>query len=342
MPTIKKSNGDEKIPSVYFRAEDSTQDEIESSGGANEDADPDGFENKQGHGSSKPNDDEKLEKYKIDGKLEKTGVLNRHTTAGTEAAQLRGGPGEGGVETYSGDGREADAPNGDRNFVRWSSSTEVGDFIRDAARGKEFGVEIEGAPSEIRVGVPSFGDRTHYLRQRLRRVSNKLSNMTSVKQECDKAAQRGAQRVAMSGFAGLCTWWGAVYFLTFQTSLGWDTMEPVTYLVGLSGLMGGYLWFLYHNREISYRAALNITISRRQAKLYQAKNFDLEKWENLIHEGNDLRKEIKAVATEYDVEWDEKKDTNAEVAEALKKDREKEAEEEDEEKSSDKDDKKKR
>ena len=143
----------------------------------------------------------------------------------------------------------------------------------------------------------------------------------------------------MSGFAGLLTWWFGVYYLTFQTELGWDTMEPVTYLVGLSGLMGGYGWFLFHNREISYRSALNITISRRQMKLYQAKNFDLEKWENLIHEGNDLRKEIKSVAAEYDVEWDEKNDTNAEVAEALKKDREKEEEEED--KESEKDDKKK-
>lgn len=102
------------------------------------------------------------------------------------------------------------------------------DFIRDAARGKEFAVEIEGAPSEIRVGVPSFNDRTHYLRQRLRRVTAKLSDMTSVKKECDVAAQRGAQRVATAGFAGLVGWWYSVYYLTFQTELGWDTMEPIT------------------------------------------------------------------------------------------------------------------
>jgi division protein CdvB (Snf7/Vps24/ESCRT-III family) len=93
-------------------------------------------------------------------------------------------------------------------------------------------------------------------------------------------------------------------------------------LVGLSGLISGYGWFLYHNREVSYRSALNLTISRRQTKLYNEKGFDLAKWEALIEEGNALRKEIKAVATEYDVEWDETKDEHHKiVTEALKKDR---------------------
>ena len=85
-------------------------------------------------------------------------------------------------------------------------------------------------------------------------------------------------------------------------------MEPITYLAGLSTIMIGYLWFLYHNREVSYKAALNLTVSRRQNSLYQARGFDLRKWEALIEEANALRKEIKIVADEYDVEWDEKAD----------------------------------
>jgi hypothetical protein len=70
--------------------------------------------------------------------------------------------------------------------------------------------------------------------------------------------------------------------------------------------MLGYLWFLYHNREVSYRSALNLTVSRRQTVLYEKHKFDMRKWENLIEEANALRKEIKAIADEYDVEWDEK------------------------------------
>jgi hypothetical protein len=88
--------------------------------------------------------------------------------------------------------------------------------------------------------------------------------------------------------------------------------------------MLGYLWFLYHNREVSYRAALNLTVSRRQNALYQQKGFDLQKWEALIEEANALRREIKQVANEYDVEWDERQDEGSEeVHDALKEERDK-------------------
>jgi hypothetical protein len=69
---------------------------------------------------------------------------------------------------------------------------------------------------------------------------------------------------------------------------------------------------------------MNFTISRRQQKLYQQHNFDVRKWEVLIEEGNALRKEIKAVANEYDVEWDElKEEKDQKVVEALRKERRK-------------------
>lgn len=68
---------------------------------------------------------------------------------------------------------------------------------------------------------------------------------------------------------------------------------------------------------------MNLTISRRQNKLYQLKGFDLQRWETLTDEANALRKEIKAVAREYDVDWDEKIDERDEkVTEALKEIRE--------------------
>jgi hypothetical protein len=85
---------------------------------------------------------------------------------------------------------------------------------------------------------------------------------------------------------------------------------------------------------------MNFTISRRQQKLYQQHNFDLRKWEVLIEDGNALRKEIKAVANEYDVEWDElKEEKDQKVVEALRKDRKKKegTKEKDDEKKKDSD-----
>jgi calcium uniporter protein, mitochondrial len=320
LPIIKKKDGKEKVPEVYFRAEDSTRDQ---DAGSEEDATME-----QG-----------TEETVVDGKLVKVGkISNGNTKENNPSAKLkveaglRGGPGEGGVESYSGMGREASSKPGERKFVRWSSSTEIGDFIRDAARGKEFAVEVEGASKEIRVGVPSFNDRTHYLRLRLRKSSRKLEDMAKVKKECDDLARRSAQRIALGGFGILATWWAAIYHFTFQTSYGWDTMEPITYLAGLSSIMIGYLWFLYHNREVSYRSALNLTVSRRQSALYAARGFDLPKWESMIEEANALRREIKNIANEYDVEWDEKLDEVSEVVhKALKRERDKDRKKDDDE-----------
>ena len=128
--------------------------------------------------------------------------------------------------------------------MRWSQSTEIGDFVRDAARAQEFIVSIEGAPAglgHIRVTVPSFKERTYFLRMRLRKLSGRIQSIAEIKNECDAIAHRGAQRVAIGGFGILSFWWLLVYKLTFLTELGWDTMEPVTYLASLSTLMGGYL-----------------------------------------------------------------------------------------------------
>lgn len=312
LPTIKNDKGEDKIPAVHFRAEDSQQDAIEPK--AKHEKKDDTAEDL--HEDAEEESD--MEETKIDGRTEKTGKISKKAQAIEDVAPR--GLGEGGVESYSGAGHESSSDASPKKFVRWSTSTEIGDFIRDAARGKEFAVDIEGAGGEIRIGVPSFNDRTHYLRLRLRKTASKIINLAAVKKECDLAAHKGAQRVAIGGAGLLVGYWYVVYRLTFETDLGWDTMEPVTYLVGLSTLICGYLWFLYHNREVSYRSALNLTISRRQTKLYQMKGFDSQKWDTLIEEANGYRKEIKQIASEYDVEWDETEDEkDNRVTEAMRK-----------------------
>lgn len=319
-----EKKGRERAPDVVFRAEDSME---ETTGNEVEDVVVE--RDIAGEGA-----DETM----VDGKRERTGKISGGKDKEAAPKEIK----EDQVEK---DKHKVDDPD-HTNFVRWSPSTEIGDFIRDAARGKEFAVEIEGAPEPIYVGVPSFSDRTYYLRMRLRKISKRISTMADVKEDCDRLAHAGAKQVARLGFAGLLGWWGAVYYATFMTDLGWDVMEPVTYLVGLSGLIGGYMWFLYHNREVSYKSAMNLTVSRRQATLYRAKGFDLPTWEMLIEEGNRLRREVKMVAEEYDVEWDETKDEGEEkVRKALQRERKKregrqqdDDDEKDEKRKGDKDD----
>lgn len=295
LPSIETDDGKNRAPDVSFRAMESKEDE--------EIAD------------------------------DKKSAANRNTKSSDDVEDA--GLGDGGVQSYSGAGRESEEKD-DGDFIRWSASTEIGDFIRDAARAKEFEVEIEGKPDTVKVAVPSFNDRTYYLRQRLRRTATKMSDMAKLKKECDEAARRTGQRYAMAGCGALIGYWCIVYWLTFQTDLGWEAMEPTTYLVGLTTIIGGYMWFLYNNREVSYRSALNLTISRRQNRLYEERGFDLRKWEGLIDEANAYRKEIKIIASEYDVDWDETADEkDPDVVKALRDDRKKEKKEKEEDKDDD-------
>lgn len=227
LPTIKDKEGRDRPPQVFFRAEDSMQNDAQPSESART---PVSQASERVSDQDGEEDFEKVDEIRINGKTEKTGKLNsKGDKTPEEAEELRGGPGKGGVESYSGLGQEAPSDKvAERKFVRWSSSTEIGDFIRDAARGQEFAIEIEGAPEEIRVGVPSFNDRTYYLRMRLRKTSKKISEMADIKKECDNLAHKAAKNVAKAGFCGVVGWWGVVYYLTFQTELGWDVMEPVT------------------------------------------------------------------------------------------------------------------
>ncbi|RYO75100.1 hypothetical protein DL766_003080 [Monosporascus sp. MC13-8B] len=235
-------------------------------------------------------------------------------------------------DSYTGKGHEgAETPAEHKDWVRWSSSTEIGDFIRDAARGREFAIHIDGIGAEIRVGVPSFNDRTHYMRMGLRRMSHKINSLAKLKHECDMLAHRGPHRVAKAGFGVLTAWWATVYFVTFHRDAGWDLVEPVTKLTtitdlaGLTTIMGGYLWFLFISRDLSYQAALKITVSRRQNILYQARGFDPQQWEALVHDANALRREIRTIAEEYDVDWDEMSDLGGEdVVEVLEKEEQRE------------------
>jgi hypothetical protein len=279
-------DGKEKIPNIYFRAEDT-----------------EGSSNKPTTRSEARHRDE----------------TNQPSASASASGEAETPPN---VASFSGLGREGpERQQKQKNWVRWSSSTEMGDFIRDAARGREFAIEVEGYGIEMRVGVPSFNDRTYYMRMRLRKMTGQIEDMAKIKQECDLLAHRSAHRLAKGGFVLLSGWWGVVYYITFETEYGWDLVEPVTYLAGLTTIMAGYLWFLYINRDLSYKAAMNITVSKRQNALYEARGFDIHQWENLVQEANALRREIKAVAVEYDVEWNETKALGEEVKEVLDKEK---------------------
>jgi len=163
------------------------------------------------------------------------------------------------------------------------------------------------------VQVPTFADRTRYLRRQLDYTNAQVSRMEALKKECDDAAHRGAKRVAIGGFGVLVTYWGTVARLTFW-DYGWEVMEPITYLSGLSTVVGGYLWFLYRGREVSYSSILNSSVSARRQALYSSRGFDIEKWMDLHTNAKSLKREISKIAQDYDENGEWTDDSAAEAA----------------------------
>ncbi|KAF7329626.1 MCU domain-containing protein [Mycena kentingensis (nom. inval.)] len=198
--------------------------------------------------------------------------------------------------------------SGSRQPVKWSDSTDVGDFIRDAARSANFSIhfsypsqsDTSGSSSvTLDVRVPTVADRTHFLRRRLTHVSTQLADMEALKRTCDAEAHRGARRMATMGFGMLVVYWGVVARLTFW-DYGWDVMEPITYLSGLSTVICGYLWFLYQGREVSYSSVLDRSISARRETLYKARGLDIDRWSELRAEARSLKREIGRIEEDYD------------------------------------------
>lgn len=119
-------------------------------------------------------------------------------------------------------------PSRQQNF-EWSDSTDIGDFVKDAARASEFSILVKYSPSgpkgeettkTLTVQVPNFADRTRFLRRQLDRTTKQISQMEDLKKECDREAHRGAKRVAVGGFGLLVAYWGTVARLTFW-DYGW-------------------------------------------------------------------------------------------------------------------------
>ncbi|KAG8878755.1 hypothetical protein FRB98_006013 [Tulasnella sp. 332] len=249
------------------------------------------------------------------------------------------------LPTVSFQNLEDDETTGNQEPHQWADSTDIGDFVKEAVHSQEFTIVITPdkasntaqlayndqqapstsatpthdkkdvdafAPLEIPVSVPSFDERTRFLRRRRERLQKELEGMQHIKDMCDTAARKGARRLATGGFLILLTYWLSVLRFTFFTPLGWDFMEPVTYLTEFLVIMGGYAWFLRQGREISYTSILNQSVSARRRALYTSKGLDIERWAELVTEEKAISRELEKIREDYEGGWKEGKTPKAE------------------------------
>lgn len=88
----------------------------------------------------------------------------------------------------------------------------------NGSEGEIKATEIE--ETVLSVQVPTFMDRTIFLRRRLGTVESRLEEMRVIKKRCDQEANRGARRMAVGGLGMLVVYWATVCRLTFW-DFGW-------------------------------------------------------------------------------------------------------------------------
>src|SRR5579859_4298772 len=84
-------------------------------------------------------------------------------------------------------------------------------------------------------------------------------------------------------------------------------------------IIGGYLWFLYHNRDVSYKSVFQQTTTRRQRLLYEQRGFDEEQWAELVSDSKRLGREIKEIGEQYGVRWNPKVEAHGRAEKILEK-----------------------
>ena len=107
-----------------------------------------------------------------------------------------------------------------------------------------------------------------------------LKELQKKKEELDIIAHRHVRRVLWSGLGIFVVHIGLFFRLTFW-EFSWDVMEPITFFTTTAGVLVGYAYFLFTSRDPTYQDLMKRLFLSRQRKLYQKKNFNIERFKEL-------------------------------------------------------------
>ncbi|KNE58808.1 hypothetical protein, variant [Allomyces macrogynus ATCC 38327] len=92
-------------------------------------------------------------------------------------------------------------------------------------------------------------------------------------EEVEKKVRGQLNMLVIGGGVGLCTELAGIVYLTYE--MGWDLMEPTSYLLGLGTVIIGATYFAVLRREYTYEAASNHLESLLQRRHARRAGLDL-------------------------------------------------------------------
>ncbi|TQD80818.1 hypothetical protein C1H46_033653 [Malus baccata] len=107
-----------------------------------------------------------------------------------------------------------------------------------------------------------------------------LKKLQEKKEEIDVLAHKQVRRILWAGLGVLLTQLGLFFRLTYW-DFSWDVVEPLAYFTTTACIGVGYAYFLITSRDPTYQDLMKRLFLRRQRKLIERHNFDVEKFKEI-------------------------------------------------------------
>jgi hypothetical protein len=110
-------------------------------------------------------------------------------------------------------------------------------------------------------------------RHLINEFKHELEPLQAQVQQCRSLSQQYAQRVLRLGQLALIAQWGVLGYGTFVT-YGWDVMEPVSYMVGITWATLGFSFFVVNKSDFEITSFREMLQNSRYAKLLRKYDVD--------------------------------------------------------------------
>jgi hypothetical protein len=156
------------------------------------------------------------------------------------------------------------------------------------------GIQLTVDGMEYRLDAKPIGttkDVIEEYQNNIKQLQNKLLPLQNIKNDIDFQAANFTKKVVVGALGYLIAQGVVVFKLTFASRLGWDVMEPITYLVTFSTGIFGLGYFSIARKDYLYETVWDQVCEKRKSHLYSLHKFDIAEYNDLV--GELERKELK-------------------------------------------------
>ncbi|CAI2352104.1 unnamed protein product [Caenorhabditis sp. 36 PRJEB53466] len=134
--------------------------------------------------------------------------------------------------------------------------------------------------------------RERKLLLQLENAETLLAPLHEAKLKIEAECEAHTDRVMWAGFAACGVQTGLFARLTWW-EYSWDIMEPVTYFATYSTVIATFGYYLYTRQSFEYPSARERVYTKQFYRRAQKQEFDIEKYNRLVNEVDDLRNQLK-------------------------------------------------